>query len=764
MPLPNRHLLLSVAVAIAAGLQAQELAAPCERRETMMGSQLLSRGQTAQFDLSALSTRPALPYASRGGWDGLRADDEAQRFELAVEVDERAVDSLRAGGGGFRGIELRFGPESGLLHELILRAPSGKTVTLFDGTIRRPADGRPVMLTPLNDDDLARAGWYVPAPAATLDWTRLGGEEVAGTWTLTGVAAADVRRPLQLAGATLLFEDRLRDRIVTPAGVFATGANRYGASPRGSKTYRFSVVDAEGCVRDYAYPVQLRSDCRFRIQRVASRSPSCAGAADGQLAFVTLGESGPVSYELGGKYSSSGAFTGLPAGDYVLTVRGSGGCIIEQAVTLAEPERGFVSADWLATSCSPAVYEVSLLPTSVVGIADVSWDDNGANGFSRRVDVAPGTYRFTYRDDNGCAYADSLVLPAADQLAVAVTTVDPPCAGEGAGGIVLAPSGGVEPYGATWADFGAGLEREFAFAGDYSGTVFDARGCEVDFATTITEPNPLKIQHEMLPAVCESDQNGVVNIIARGGARPYQLRVDGGPWRPSLHPGGVDASGALAADTLRADTLRPGPHSFTLRDAAGCEVTQVHIVEPRSVLPAEFEPRVIASREPVMAGDTLRLHVGSLAAGRYSSHWAYSDAAWIACDTCSTTEIAPVKPGTVLVSIRDSLGCRTRASVPLEVLPLVSVPTGFGPGKRDPADQILRVRGRSGTVIDRFAVFDASGALVFEDVDFEVGAPRGWDGTLSGAPAPAGEYGYVLIAREPTGEVNQLKGTTTLVR
>ena len=51
-----------------------------------------------------------------------------------------------------------------------------------------------------------------------------------------------------------------------------------------------------------------------------------------------------------------------------------------------------------------------------------------------------------------------------------------------------------------------------------------------------------------------------------------------------------------------------------------------------------------------------------------------------------------------------------------------------------------------------------------KDVDFEIGTPRGWDGTLSGAPAPAGEYGYVLIAREPTGEVNRFKGTTTLVR
>ena len=94
----------------------------------------------------------------------------------------------------------------------------------------------------------------------------------------------------------------------------------------------------------------------------------------------------------------------------------------------------------------------------------------------------------------------------------------------------------------------------------------------------------------------------------------------------------------------------------------------------------------------------------------------------------------------------------------------MSVPDGFGPGKNDPADRLLRVRGRSGTVIDRFQVFDINGKIVFEDVDFVVGAPRGWDGTHSGAPLPAGDYEYVLEARAPTGEVNRVKGTTTLIR
>ena len=108
--------------------------------------------------------------------------------------------------------------------------------------------------------------------------------------------------------------------------------------------------------------MQIESDCRFRVQRVAERLPSCPGAADGRLAFVALGAPAGVTYDLSGRQSSSGAFTGLAAGDYLLTVRGADECIVEQAVTLVERDRGFVTADWLATSCSPARYEARLSP------------------------------------------------------------------------------------------------------------------------------------------------------------------------------------------------------------------------------------------------------------------------------------------------------------------------------------------------------------------------------------------------------------------
>ena len=260
---------------------------------------------------------------------------------------------------------------------------------------------------------------------------------------------------------------------------------------------------------------------------------------------------------------------------------------------------------------------------------------------------------YEYADANGCAYVDSLVLPEADQLVVDVRTAEPPCAGEGAGAVTLVPTGGVAPYGAIWEDFGVGLERDFIFAGEYAGSVYDARGCEIDFAVTLDEPSPLLVRHDMLPPTCYGDRDGVLEVMASGGQTPYVLRVDGGPW----------------AEVLRADTLATGAHSFTLRDDAGCEVTQVVDVRPRSALPTEFEPRIIATREPVMAGDTLQLNVGSLAAGRYTSQWDYSRSAWMACDTCESTDFSPTAPGTVMVSLRDSLGCEARASVALEVPP-----------------------------------------------------------------------------------------------
>ena len=729
---------------------------PCAASATVLASQLIDRGDEATFDLTALSLREDLRYGAGGGWAAVTATEGRQRFELSWSVDARAVERLRPGGGGLTEVRLRFGPRPGTLQRLTLTAPSGQSVTLFEGEISRPSDGRDVVVSPLVADDFARAPWYAPAAGADLDWRALSGAQVAGTWVLRGYADDGNPEPLQLSGAELAFEDRIRARVIPPGDVASVGADRFAVVPDRSQTYRFAVVDGGGCAREYAFPVQIAGDCAFEVRRVVTRPPSCPGAADGRLAFVVAGARPGVTYDLDGRRSSSGAFANLRAGDYRLTVRGAGGCLYEEAVTLPPPERAYVDAVWTSVSCAPARYEAHLQAYGPVGVASATWGDQAselptAPVLAHRTDLAPGVYPFSYTDDNGCDYRDTLRLQPAGAVEATVATTPPPCAGEGAGDVVLRPSGGLPPYEARWADGAAGLERDFLFAGAYEALVYDSRGCEASVRMTIAEPDRLRVRHTLLPPACERDRDGVLEVEATGGAPPYRLRVDGGPWRPNL----------------RADTLEVGAHSFTLVDAAGCEVTHVVDVRARTALPHDFRPRVLAVRQPVRAGDTVRLNVGPLADGRYASKWTYTEDAYIECDTCTSTALAPEHPGTVLVRLRDSLGCVARASVVLRVDPGADlrVPEGFGPGHRDPADRILRVKGRSGTVIDRFAVYDSNtGVLVFEAVDFVVGAPRGWDGTLEGDPAPAGDYRYELQARRPTGEVSLVEGKTTLVR
>ncbi len=94
----------------------------------------------------------------------------------------------------------------------------------------------------------------------------------------------------------------------------------------------------------------------------------------------------------------------------------------------------------------------------------------------------------------------------------------------------------------------------------------------------------------------------------------------------------------------------------------------------------------------------------------------------------------------------------------------VRVPEIFRTGGISSGGKVLRVFGRSGTVIDRFAVYDPTGVLVYEAHDFTVDSPRGWDGKRNGEFAPAGPYLYEIDARLPSGEINRARGTTTLLR
>ena len=118
------------------------------------------------------------------------------------------------------------------------------------------------------------------------------------------------------------------------------------------------------------------------------------------------------------------------------------------------------------------------------------------------------------------------------------------------------------------------------------------------------------------------------------------------------------------------------------------------------------------------------------------------------------------------VSAVDSVGCRATDSVKVTVMKprYIYVPTGFSPNK-DQINDRLTVRGKDGTKITVFRVYDRWGELLYEAQNFKINdVSFGWDGTFKSEPMVSGLYVWYLEAEYIDGAKETMKGGTTLIR
>ena len=114
----------------------------------------------------------------------------------------------------------------------------------------------------------------------------------------------------------------------------------------------------------------------------------------------------------------------------------------------------------------------------------------------------------------------------------------------------------------------------------------------------------------------------------------------------------------------------------------------------------------------------------------------------------------------------DSVGCRAADSVKITVEKPrnIYVPTGFTPNN-DRVNDKLTVRGRNGTFIDIFRVYDRWGELVYEARTFKINDENaGWNGTFKGQELMTGKFVWYIEATYIDGAKEILKGHTTLIR
>ncbi|MBG6131738.1 gliding motility-associated-like protein [Aquimarina sp. EL_43] len=309
------------------------------------------------------------------------------------------------------------------------------------------------------------------------------------------------------------------------------------------------------------------------------RELSCVAPTDAIIRITGIvGGSGSWAYSLNpasGYTNIAGFPVDIPittAGTYTVYVANQGTpetCPIQTDITI-EPVTEVTDLDFAQTpvQCPALTSNVTLTPTisgtgTVVEYEITAPAPVGPQALNLFSNLAPGTYTFLARTDDGCEYTENYVIEDVDRIVVNATPVnEPTCNGDSDGELSFTVTGidipatatyeyeitggtpPIAPITATGQTAATIVTGDVLPGGNYTITVTDeATLCEATATVTINQPDVVDFDIDPVVQDCAANTNTVSISNPRGGSGTgytYTLSDSGGvlvgPSRPASDP------------------------------------------------------------------------------------------------------------------------------------------------------------------------------------------------------------------------------------
>ncbi len=256
------------------------------------------------------------------------------------------------------------------------------------------------------------------------------------------------------------------------------------------------ISNSNGACEGDSKLLELEIFTAFTLAEEDIITPACPGSEDGSIKINPEGGSGEFSYSWSHDADlESAEATGLAAGIYEVEVLDLSGCGVEVvSITLPDAEVLEISSQPLVTpvSCSDAAdggFSVEITggtaPYELEGY-ESTWDglELSAVGFAK------GDYSLQVMDSRGCVVPLEISITGPEELVLEFVEESPGCPGGRDGVLLVQVSGGTAPYFYEWENGFTTAEISELSSGEFSVTVTDSNGCQVNGSGRVSEAKP----------------------------------------------------------------------------------------------------------------------------------------------------------------------------------------------------------------------------------------------------------------------------------
>lgn len=301
-------------------------------------------------------------------------------------------------------------------------------------------------------------------------------------------------------------------------------------------SYTLHIKDALGCLNANSFTITQPAAIVFTS--AAATNSSC-GNSDGAILVSTSGGTGTVQYQLNaGTFQSSGSFTGLSSGSYMITAKDANNCtnvIFVIVNDLGSPTLTVTSTT--NVSCYGG-NDGTIVLSATGGTGTLQYSIDGGLTFQASgsfTGLIAGKYSVLVKDASGCTQGMVLAISQPQEISFTTSSTSTSCNGGNDGQInITSAIGGIGTL--TYSINGISYQSSTNFSGLSAGTytvyVKGSASCVTQATVVVSQPTQMMATFTTVNAGCYGSSDGSIIVNATGGTPLYMYTINGGSAQP----------------------------------------------------------------------------------------------------------------------------------------------------------------------------------------------------------------------------------------